>query len=162
MRTNWNWKGPRMRQMQCGAQGLLTNNNFFFFLYLLQKTMRCLSYSVDFKTMVCCPASFPSLILTWLILQVRDLLDDNHGDISCDEVQEHFTNWFGQHCAQSKAKFPLPSFQPQSLALQAASQLPQLDVEDDCLVTVATKYTISIHRTYIFKTLRSIDILYQY
>ena len=54
--------------------------------------------------------------------------------------------------------FPLSSLQPQSLALRAASQLPQLDVGDDCLVTVATKYTIGMHRTYIFKTLRSIDI----
>ena len=114
--------------------------------------------------MVCCPDSFPIFILTWLILQVCDLLDDNHGDISCDEVQEHFAYWFGQHSAQSKAicianlKFPLSSFQPQSLALQAASQLPQLDVGDDCLVTVATKYTIGIHVTYIFKTFRSIDI----
>ena len=54
--------------------------------------------------------------------------------------------------------FPLSSLQPQSLALRAASQLPQLDVGDDCLVTLATKYTIGINRTYIFKTLRSIDI----
>ena len=164
MSTNLSWRGPRMRQMQCGAQGLLTNDNFFFFLDLLQKTRRCLSNTVNFKTMVCCPASFSSFILTWLILQVCDLLDDNHGDISCDEVQEHFANWFGQHSAQSKAisianrKLPLFSFQPQSLALRAASQLPQLDVGDDCLVTLATKYTIGMHRTYIFKKLRSIDI----
>ena len=62
------------------------------------------------------PDLFPRLMLTWSILQVCDLLDDNHGDISCDEVQEHFANWFGQHSAQSKAicianrKFPLSSF----------------------------------------------------
>ena len=109
------------------------------------------------------PASFPSLILPQLILQVCDLLDDNHGNIPCYEVQEHFANWFGQHSAQSKAicianrKFPFSSFQPQSLALQAASQLPQLGVEGDSLITVATKHTIRTHRTYIFKTFRSID-----
>ena len=76
----------------------------FLLLVAFAKDQEVFLYSVVFKTMVCCPASFPSLILTWLILQVCDLLDDNHGDISCDEVQEHFANWFGQHSAQSKAK----------------------------------------------------------